>query len=723
MLPPDIGDFTGRERALDRLVGELTPGPRPRTTGPVAVVSGAGGVGKTVFAVRAAHRLAPHYPDGQLHACLAERSTGSVGAVLDGFLRALGVAPAAIPESLEERASLFRTRLGNRRLLLLLDQVAADQDISVLVPGTPTCAVIATTRGNLAQLPGATRTSLQPLPPHECADLLRRIVGGERIRREPEAAEDLLSWCARLPLAIRIAGARLINRPHWRISDLSERLRNSTQRLDELSFGNLAVRATIDVSYAGLQPQAERLLRLMAMVPVPSVASWLAAAVLGVDIEEAEDLMEELVDARLVGAERLSTTGAVRYHLHDLVRLFADEQRALREPTTEQQRAMRNVVIVTINLARHAHRCLYGGNFTAYWSLLTPAEPAVTAEHAAIAAAPIVWLEAERDVLRAGVEWAAATDHDELAWDLATASETLYEGRARFEDWRVTAQLALETCQRLGNIRGEAAMLGSQGGLAVFRHRYDEAGDLLHRSGELFEAMGDVGGAALAARDLAFLDRQQGRTQQALDSYLRLRGVFADAGDAIAKVHVEQSIASILTDRGKDGDAEDLMVGALQTCRDLGSRRAEAQVLHRLGEIHLAADSVDRAADDFARALRIVERAGDQVGCAYALLGIGTVELRRERWQQAGSVLQDANRIACEVNDLLLVARIEFARADLAAARGELAAGGLHLAHGEQIARSLGAWELADREALRRGGPGPASRNRPGRSPVGAVEQ
>lgn len=328
MLPADLADFTGRTECLATLTAALTAALREAPTGSgrvvaVAAVTGPAGVGKTALAVTAAHRLRTVFDDGQLYVDLHGPGAAAVepAEVLGRFLRALGVAAPAIPEGLDERAELYRQRLAGRRVLVVLDNAGHETQVAALLPGSPTCGVLVTSRARLGGLAGAWLVDLEPFEPAESLRLLSRVIGAARVAAEPVAAAELAALCGQLPLAVRIAAARLAARPHWPVSELAARLTDESRRLDELVHGGLAVRASIDVSYQSLHPRARWLLRRLGLLALPEFAGWAAAVLLGTAPTEADDLMQQLVDARL-----LRVVTARRYRFHDLVRIYARER-------------------------------------------------------------------------------------------------------------------------------------------------------------------------------------------------------------------------------------------------------------------------------------------------------------------------------------------------------------------------------------------------------------
>lgn len=326
-LPAVLPDFTGREELLDRLAAALTE--RERSAPSVVALSGMGGVGKTSLAVQAAHRVRHHFPDGQLHAELRGNSGRPVPAeaVLADFLTALGTDPRSLPEGLTARSALFRSAVDGRRLLLVLDDAHDAAQVRPLLPGSPGCAVVVTSRTRLSSLPVGVQQDLDVLTPVEALRMLARTTDAQRVEAEPVAAREVLDACGHLPLAVRIVAARLSARPGWSIGTLSERLQAEHRRIDELRTGDLAVRATFELGYRQLTPEQARAFRQTALLEGPLVAVSTAAAVLGMPETDTGDLLESLVDLAV-----LQSPHPDRYGFHDLLRLFARHKSRTEHP-------------------------------------------------------------------------------------------------------------------------------------------------------------------------------------------------------------------------------------------------------------------------------------------------------------------------------------------------------------------------------------------------------
>ncbi|GII77355.1 SARP family transcriptional regulator [Sphaerisporangium rufum] len=492
LLPPDIADFTGHAATVDRLCGTLAPG----LPGPVrvALITGPAGAGKTAAAVHVAHRLSDAYPDGQLYADLGGSGPrpADPARVLTRFLRALGVHGAAVPDDLEERIDLYRTQVAGRRILVVLDDADGPAHVRALLPGSPSCSVLVTSRSRLSGWPGARAVDLGVMTPRDARDLLTAAVGAERVRAEPRAAEELVEACGRLPLALRVAAGRLAARPHWTLARFAARL--AAGGLDELVLGDLDVRAGLAAGYLRVAEPARRAFRLLGLLDAPCFAAWTAATVLEIAPEPAEELLDALVDARLLEACGTDPTGQTRYRFHRLARLYARERAAAEENDTTPRVVVTRALAALLALAQEADAHLACVRRHAPVRGRAPRWPPPPAVQDKLLADPPAWFDAERPGLVAAVGQAAAHGHDELAWELAA---TLLNAAAAggWDEVARSHRVALAACRNAGNRLGEAVMLR---GLAEFDHemeRYEDSLAALRRARAIFAGL-DAGPAA-----------------------------------------------------------------------------------------------------------------------------------------------------------------------------------------------------------------------------------
>ncbi|MEV4076871.1 AfsR/SARP family transcriptional regulator [Nonomuraea fuscirosea] len=457
-LPPDIADFTGRDREVADLTSALTR-PRPGTVA-MASIAGLGGLGKTTLAVHVAHRIVGRFPHGQLYADLRGASADPARPedVLSRFLFALGVSTTSIPDSLEERVALYRSSLAGRRILVLLDNVAGEEQVRPLLPGAPGTAVLLTGRVRLVGLEGASLLELDVLPSAQAMALLGRIVGDERVQDDPDAALEITRLCGRVPLAVRISAARLLGRRQWSLSHLAGVLGEERHRLDELVAGDLDIRAGFEMSYQTLRPGAQRAFRLAGLLDAPDFASWTVAALLDVPVRQAEREIEILVDAHLLTLTGPDETGGLRYRFHDLIRLYARERAQREDPETERLAALRRALGAWLALAESAaehvpgpcHALMHGP--APRWRL-----PAGVA--GPLLADPMAWFGAEHAALMTAVAQACEAGLPEFAWDLAGSTETYLNVRGLYDGWQRMHEQALALCRRTGDQRGEAVLM------------------------------------------------------------------------------------------------------------------------------------------------------------------------------------------------------------------------------------------------------------------------
>jgi DNA-binding SARP family transcriptional activator/tetratricopeptide (TPR) repeat protein len=690
-LPRAIADFAGREELIDELRDLLTPKDAPDAAphAPVVILTGRAGVGKTALALHLAHLLRRDYPDGQLFAQLGmqEGEPTYAAGVLEQFLLSFGVAPAMLPDGLGERAAMYRSWLADRRLLVVLDDAIDSDQVMPFLPGSPGPAVIITTRKRLSRLSGVHRFEIGALDDRSAEDLLGRVIGAGRARTEHEALRTLARLCEGLPLALRIVGARLSGRPHWSLGTMVRRLEDDKRRLDELDFEGVSVRAVLSLSYESLPDGGKRLLRRLSLLGAVDFASWVAAPLLDVDVYTAEDMIEELVEARLVEA-RIKEDGSARFQLHDLVRIYAVEQLLNQETAAERSGPLRRLLACWLFLATEAHRRAYGGDFSVlhgnavHWPLAKENVDRLMQD-------PIGWFRRERTALVAAVNQAARAGMDDVCWDLAMSAVTMFESGPYVDDWRNTHQTALAAVREAGNRRGEAAMLYSLGTLALTR-RQETAVQDLEASLELFQSMGEVHGVALAQGGLAFADVVDGRYERALSRLGSALAGFRAVGDLVCEADALRHAAQIQMDLESYGEAERLLDEALVACRKLDAPRVTAQVKSELAELELRRGRLDQAGVLYASARTEAQRVGDVVGEAYTCLGSGIVHTLKGELPEADVQLRTASDLAAHTTDLLLRGRVLLALAQVDSARGHIGQGLKHLNEALEVFGNLG---------------------------------
>ncbi|MFG1978193.1 BTAD domain-containing putative transcriptional regulator [Nonomuraea fuscirosea] len=664
LLPPDIADFVGRRAELSAAMEALRSG---RTAVSLCVISGQGGVGKTTLAVHAAHRLREDFPDGQLYVNLrgGNGHPADPEEVLGRFLRALGVGSAAIPVGLDQRAELYRSVLADGRYLVVLDDAADEGQLEALLPGTPGCAVLIVSRHRLTALPAARMIEVSVMPADEAAHLLHRIIGPERAAQAPGDADVLVRLCAGLPLAVRIAGAKLAARPHWSLEQLVTRLIDTRSRLGQLTHGSQAVRASLAVGYQGLTASARRLFRLLGLLEAPDFAAWAATALLDAAHTEAEDVIEELVDVHLLEVVGRDPAGQARFRFHDLTRVYARECAEADEPEDGGLVAVRRTLSAWLTLTRQAHEGLRGGDYrlpdgrSPLWS------PGYQLADRHVLPDPLAWVEAERAGILAAVRQSAALGSVELCWELAAAAMPLFETRSFHDEWRASHETALGSTRAAGDIRGQAVMLNGLARLHLAHDDYSRCGEALESAIELFDQAGDRHGHALALVNMAECHRIQGRYDDALACYEEASDGLAQAADRGTQTTVLRGIGRIHFYEGRLDPAGVFIRQAMRLADETGDVRSREFTRIILGEIEFARGDPPAAEGCFSQAMAHLDALGFPRGTAYACSGLASIRLDRHDFAGAERLLQHALAIYDDVGETLGRARVLLSWAEL----------------------------------------------------------
>lgn len=686
-LPADAPDFTGRETAVDdvvRMLDDRTDDGPP----PMVVIAGGPGVGKSTLAVHAARAVAGGFPDGQLYLDLAGTSgePREPAVMLAEMLNALGVTGAGIPEGQDARVALYRSLLAGRRMLLLLDDAANAGQARPLVPPTGRCAVVITGRRLLTGLPGARHVELDVFQPREALDLFARIVGPSRVAAEPDSAEAIVRSSGYLPLAVRIAGGRLAGRPAWSLRVLRERLDDESHRLTELRIGELGVRSSFDLSLRLLPADAVRGFRLLGLLGNQAVPGWVLAPLL--DRQDADEVLDLLVDTNLVRLTGTDANGQPRYRLHDLLRAYALEGAAT-IPPRERERAVRRLLGTWLDLATRAADRLPVSLFrqppggSPRWSL----PPAVARR---LVAAELGWFDAERHSLLAAVRLAADWGEDELAWELATTAAGYYDHRSLYEDWQRACQIALRAARAAGNQRGAALLLHGLGQVGIYRDHYDEATANLCEALRLFQQAGDKPGEALATAGLATISRIRDDRDRALEQARLALDLATAAENRHLEAQLRNGIAGLLLGLGRVEEARGWFDDALALARRLGDLHREAVVLRGLSALYDRVGEPDRALAGLRRAHAIFEALDDGRCMASTLLGEGRVHAARGDRPRAHSALTRAAVIFRRNGDRTDEAKCWQVLGELDTARADHANARLHLERAQWLLARVG---------------------------------
>jgi DNA-binding SARP family transcriptional activator/tetratricopeptide (TPR) repeat protein len=676
-LPPDVADFTGRRDEGRRLAALLTGEP-DGTAVPVAVISGPPGAGKTALALHAGHALRAAFPDGQLFVPLAGASAcpREPTEMLGELLRALGP-DGNIPDTERERAALLRSRLAGRRALMVIDDAGSATQVRPLLPGAAGCAVIVTSRHRLAGLDGAQLIVLGTFSPSEAATLLSRAAGSRRVAAEPEAAARLTAACGQLPLAVRIAGAKLAARPSWPVARLARLIADERRRLDELAIDDLAVRASVRPSYEALDERARRAFRRLSLLGARDFAEWTVAALLGEP--DASDVVSVLADRSLLTLAGTDATGEPRYQLHDLLRDYAAEQLAA-EPATQTQAALRRVVGGYLELASLAQSAV-PREPTLPPPLARSAAVIVPADGAArLTASPVAWFTAERLSLLAATRQAVAAGWPELAVPLADYQLTFQDSQGRIDDaetlwqaieatagsaddpalvaraqfmlavilaWRGQFADAMPMLARCAGPVGMdpqavAYLKFCQGYCAMSLERLAEACDLAREGLDRARVAGDLSAQSQCLRLLGLALMKLGDISQGLRYCRDGVATARQAGNPVCECQAQQSLASALFLTGDYPAAQDQAQQALDQATRVGYLWGQARCLTLLGDSYQALGRPYDAIAALSLAQPINERYQSRSGQALCHLKLGRAHQALGHHRQAISHLEQS---------------------------------------------------------------------------------
>jgi DNA-binding SARP family transcriptional activator/Tfp pilus assembly protein PilF len=733
-LSAPVAGFVGRAEELAALTGLLD---RSADQTPSAIVisaiGGTAGVGKTALAVHWAHQVAGRFPDGQLYVNLRgydpERPMPAADA-LAGFLRALGVAGQEIPAEEDERAARFRSLLAGRRVLIVLDNAGSVEQVRPLLPGSPACAVVITSRDTLAGLvarDGARRLELDLLPLAEAVGLLRALIG-QRVDDDPHAAEALAGQCCRLPLALRVAAELTAVRAAAPLAELTAELADQQKRLDMLQAGGdprTAVRAVFSWSYRHLDPGTARAFRLAGLHRGPDFDLYAAAAVTGVGLEQARTVLSALTRAHLI-----RPAGPGRYGMHDLLRAYARELADAMDGQGEQNAALTRLFDHYLHAASAAMDTLYPAERHRRPRIPPPPTAIPPVGEPAVARA---WVDAERATLVAVTVHAAGHHRPGHATRL---SETLWrhlDNGGHFSDAITIHTYARGAAQRLGDRGAEAAALNHLAGVHYRQSRYQEAAGHYRQALALFQQADDRAGQARALHNLGLICHDQGRHEEAIGLHWDALTIYRETGDPLGEAstlvnlgtseerqgrydlaarHNGQALAigaeigaaqiecaalinlgSVGLRQGRYRQAARYLHRALAMCRKTGFRGAEAEALARIGDLCLRQGSPEEAARHLREALALYQEIGIRSGEADALNSLGTVLVADGKPGDARAQHSAALSLASRIGDKYQQARAHHGLGEACRVGGDPGGARRHWQHALALFTGLGAPE------------------------------
>ena len=622
---PAIPHFVNRAAELDRLAAALA---EPANSSRVLAITSQAGAGKSALAVRFAQRVAADYPDAHLYADLggADAEPVDPAVILDRFLGALQGDGADVPPTLVQRRDLYRSLLWQRRVLVVLDNAASEQQVSMLLPGGPDCLVLVTSRRSLAGLDVTAHVVLDTLAPAHAIELLARLAGTERVAAERAAAERIVGYCGCLPLALWIAGSRLRVRPSWRMVDLADRLADEHHRLDELQAGERDVRVSFESSYRELSGAAARGFRLLGLVPGMTFGHRAAAAAFGYVAAEAYRVLEGLVDAGLV-----ESIGADRYRFHDLLRAFAREKAVMEEDEAQRRAALDRVLAEYQETATGWHANALGEN---------RAHPDA-----------VVWFDAEAETLMAAAEQAYRAGAWKVVMDLATALHNLFSLRGRATELERLLRLAVSAAGVAPQPEREVHALVRLAELLRWQQRLAETPELYDRALAIAEDISDRGARAWTLTHLgdALLEFQEpGRARECYEEAL---AVNVERGDTVGQAWVRTHLGDALRALADPDAALAEFEWALGVNRDRNDASGEAWVLtHMAGALNDRGRYADADAA-LGLALDINRENDDLIGQEWVLGHRGDLLVKRRAWTEAAATFGAAREVAHQRRD------------------------------------------------------------------------
>ncbi|MET3988016.1 BTAD domain-containing putative transcriptional regulator [Streptomyces sp. PvR034] len=645
-LPAAIADFFGRQRELDLIVDELTStgGPDGGATGAtvwVHRVAGGGGMGKTTLTVQAAHRVRDGFPDGQIFIELGGTTATPMPPeiALGQLLRDLGLASEDVPCGLRARGALFRSLIADRRMLLLLDDAADSAQVRPLLPGSGGSAVMVTSRRRLDSMPG-TRVDLGALCDDEAHRLLASIAGPERVGAFPSATAEVIAVCGGMPLALRLAGARLSARPHWTMKDLARRLSVHGRALHELRADDLHVRAALLVSYDQLAQDGEgaaapdypRAFRLLGLLPAGAFGAAAAAALLACDEDAAEDRLEHLVDAHL-----LDSPVAGRYQFHCLVQALAHELSVGADAPEDRSDAVERLVTWYLHHADEATGLL------ATTARRVPLDRAHQTSSFADYEQARAWCEREEANTVAVVRLAHEAGLHDLSWKLAAAMWAYYRLGSP-DSWLTTHRIGLEAARAAGDEFGEAWMLNGLGNQVSYAGAPPESAIPYYRAAvEIHQRTpGRETESAAILSNLGIVYGDVGDHAMAIEHYGQALEHYERAGAPEQMAATLNNMADALGTLGRHTDALEALSRAEEIQGATEDHFGLAVALTTRAEVLQAAARIPEALDAYRRAQALQERIGDDYGLAYTLTHLGGAHAGRGEREEARSCWERA---------------------------------------------------------------------------------
>jgi tetratricopeptide (TPR) repeat protein/DNA-binding XRE family transcriptional regulator len=635
-LPRDIAAFTGRQAELARLMGTLAAVAAAGGIVDICAIDGMAGIGKTTFAVHAAHQLTGAFPDGQfflpLHAHTRGQRPVDPADALASLLLTAGVPAPQVPPGPEARAGRWRDFAAGRKILLVLDDAAGHEQVRPLLPGTAGSLVLVTSRRRLAALDDAAVITLDPLPPAEAVTQLARLAARAGIGATDPAVAELARLGGYLPLAIGMLASQLRHHPAWTAAGLAAELAGARDRLAVMRAENLSVAAAFDLSYQDLTEDLRRLFRRLGLIPGPGFDAYATAALGATSLDTARRHLDELYDQHLI-----TEPAPGRYQLHDLLREHA---RALAvDDSVESDAAVGRL------RGYYLHTAVAAGQVIVTWTARgrpAPGSRPVDAPDLSTPQRATAWLETERSNLHAAAEHAAACAVPRYTTAIAAAISGFLLAHGHWDQSAALHRTALAAARQAGDRPGQADALTQLGNLHSLTGDYPAAADSLTRAGALYRDLGDHLGEAYALTQLGDLHSLTGDYPAAAASHRQALTLVRRLGDRPAQADVLCNLGLVQQLTGDYPAAAASLYQALALCRDIGNPFGEANALNCLGVVQEETGDYPAAAASHQRALELFRDLSDLLGQAHALNDLGVVQQQTGNYPVAGTSHQQA---------------------------------------------------------------------------------
>lgn len=653
-LPADTSYFTDREPHIASLDAWLSTS-HEQDSPHINLIAGVGGVGKTSLAAHWAHRAREHFPDGDLYLNLRgyhPEQAVSAAEALDRLLRALDVPGDRIPVDLDTRAAMYRSLLHGKRMLILLDNAAATDQVRPLLPGNPTCRTLVTSRDQLSGLSvrdGAKRIELRTFKPDQAIELIEKVTGEDRVRDEAARSDELIRYCGNLPLALRIAAEKLASNPGMHIADLVEELAEERERLDALSIEGddaATLRAVFSWSYRTLPPDRKHVFRLLSLPAGADITAQGAAVLCGISIPRAKRELNALVAAHLLELDPESQ----RYRFHDLVRVYAAECALEDESPEDRRNALRRLFTWYAHVALAAAQVFSPGFTSIPVDLPEPftAPPDFPDRRAALR-----WCDEERENLVTAVRKAAEIGEHTLAWQLPVTMFGYFIARRALDPWLETYDVGLASARLVEAPAAEAWLLTGSATASRDLRRYDTAEEQFRQAIARWNALGERWAEAWALRDLGGVYHHLGRHQDAIDALERALAMHIEENDAWGEATAAGMLAAPYQSVGRHDEALRLLARAMEIRRAQNDQRNIGRTLNEYGSVFNDLGRTDEALAVLEEGLEIHTEIDNWHGQATAHDHLGTTFARLNRPGEAAEHWQSAADLYEQLGDPL----------------------------------------------------------------------